>query len=211
MINLNDSLTIKYLKIPLIIFIIVIVVIGGAIYSLTLIKEDLMSEIHIKDRALKTTLKQVRFLRFQEEVYLKYGSKYQSSLLAGLVNELDRVKWTDELLKIQDKLLLHDFRIQFEAEQKMSQENVSNLSLSKDIFFYSRLNISTGTHSDLYVIDMFSLIDEMITPLYLIESCKLAGIVNRLENIKFIEDKPLFNLDCTMILFQSKPRKFKLK
>ena len=211
MIDLNDSLTVKYIKAPLIAFLISAIVVGGLAYFLESLKNDFESEEKTKDRALKTTLKQVKFLRFQENVYLEYGSKYQSSLLRGLVTELDRVKWTDALLKIQEKLLLHNFNIQFEAEEKISRNNVSNLSFSKNIFYYSRLNIATGTHSDLDVIKIMSLIDEMVTPFYLLESCDLVGNDNRLEKVKFLEDEPLFKLDCTLVLFQSKPRKFKLK
>ena len=150
-------------------------------------------------------------MRSQENLFIKYGAQYQGFLEDGLVNELDRVKWTDELLKTQKKLAFKDLSIQFEPEKKIIKRELKNLKMSKNIFYSSQLNITAGVHSDLDILELFKIIDQEITPLYLIKECKIVGDLNKLTKVFFNKDGALFTLKCSIILFQSKPREFNLK
>ncbi len=211
MLNLNDALLKDYTKIPFLLFLSALLIFSTATYYLHTEQEKLTDEISLKDRSLSTLLKQVRFLRSQKSSFLKYGSRYQAFIKEGLVTELDRVKWTDELFKIQKKLGLYNLNIQFEAEKKLTKKEAEYLKLTKNIFFYSRLNITAGVYSDLDVLKIMSLINTEITPLYIVKECTLSGEANKFFNPIFEKSKPLIQLSCSIILFQSKPNEFRLK
>lgn len=211
MLNLSDTLLKDYTRIPFLLFLSALLIFSTAIYHLYTEQEKLINNVSLKDRSLTTLLNQVRFLRSQKSSFLKYGSRYQAFIKEGLVTELDRVKWTDELFKIQKKLGLHNLNIQFEAERKLTKKEVKSLNISKDIFFYSRLNIRVGVYSDLDVLKVMSLINAEITPLYIVKECSLSGEANEFFKPKFKKNKPLIQLSCSIILFQSKPNEFRLK
>ena len=211
MLSVNDPLFNKYIKFPLISLLILLAIVTVGIYFFASTQEDLNSNLNSKDRELKVILKQIRFLRSQENLFIKYGAQYQGFLEDGLVNELDRVKWTDELLKTQKKLAFKDLSIQFEPEKKIIKRELKNLKMSKNIFYSSQLNITAGVHSDLDILELFKIIDQEITPLYLIPECKIVGDLNKLTKVFFNKDGALFTLKCSIILFQSKPREFNLK
>ena len=211
MISLNDPLFLQYIKKPLIILVVFLAVFTAIGYYFADLQNDYERIERANERSLTQILNQVKFLRSQKSLFVKYGSKYQESLENGLAHEIDRVKWTDELLKVQEKLSLYDFNIQFEAEQKITSNQSKYLKISKNIFYYAKLNILSGVHSDLDVLNIFNAIDKEITPLYLINSCELDGDPKRLNLNKFDKTKPLFNLKCSIVLLQAKPSKFNLK
>lgn len=211
MINLSDPLFLQYIKKPLIILVILLLLITGSAYYLLDLKDDFDRIVRAKDRSLTQIINQVKFLRSQEGLFIKYGSQYQEFLEAGLAHEVDRVKWTDQLLSIQKELALDGFNIQFEAEQKLTRKQVKHLKISKNIFYYSKLNILSGVHSDLDMLSIFNAIDEKITPLYLIDACELQGDPKRFNLRKLDKTNPLFNLKCSIVLLQAKPNRFNLK
>lgn len=211
MINISDPLFLQYIKKPLIILVILLLMITGLSYYILDLKDDFDRTVHLKDRSLTKIINQVKYLRAQESLFIKYGSQYQGFLEAGLAHEVDRVKWTDQLLSIQKKLSLDDFNIQFEAEEKLTRKQVKRLKISKDIFYYSKLNILSDVHSDLDMLSIFNAIDVKITPLYLIDACELQGDPTRFNLSKLDKVHPLFNLQCSIILLQAKPNRFNLK
>ena len=211
MLKLSDPLVQLYLKKLFIALVVLLLVIGTANHVINDFKEGLLAEEESKESVLRDIVRQVKFLRHQESIFLAYGDKYQYFIENGLVNKQDRVKWTDQLLVIQRALLLNPFKIQFEPEQKLTNEHVKHLKIAKDIFYYSRLNITAGMHSDLDVLVMFSKISENISPLYLVEGCDIKADVERLYKPIFMPNNALFSVKCSLILFQSKLSMFNLQ
>jgi len=211
MLDLNNPHLKRELKAPFLFFIIIFIIIVMVGYFFNSAQKELNEKISVKDRSLMVIINQVKFLRHQKDLFLKYGSKYKDFLEAGLVSELDRVKWTDGLLEIQKKLALYGFKLQFEAENKLTKKDIKYLKIFKNIFYYSRLNFSAGVYTDLDVLDILSMIDIKITPLYLVKDCSLKGDEKRFLEPVIDINNPLFRLDCSLIILQAKPRKFKLK
>ncbi len=211
MLMLSDVFFNRFIRNYLLIFIIIIVLFITMGYFFKLNQQQLTDNMSLKENELNAELSAIIFLQNQKRLFLNYGERYKKLLYGNLISEKDRVKWVDSLLIIQEKLVLHDFRVQFGPQHKLSPQGfLKYLIPTKDIFYYSKLNILAGIHSDLDVIKLFYLIDTMISPLYLVNNCNLETIRDDMLDIGFEVNRPLFNLDCSLILFQAEPRPFQL-
>lgn len=209
MINLHDPLLKRYLLIPVILTLVMTGLYFSSDYLLEEQRFQLSRDEKYKESQVDNIMRQVRFLRYQERLFLTYGEKYQELIGEGLVHRQDRVKWTDELLKIQRKLALTPFTIRFEPEQKLKQSDLARMKLEKDIFFFTRLNLSAGLQTDLDIVSLFDQITQNITPLYLVDKCHLAADLADIEQPKFDENKGRIRMSCSLILFEAKPNPFK--
>lgn len=209
-IELRDPLLKRYLTLPLIVLAVILVVFFGVNHFFSGIEQQLSQQTRSKTGQLNSILNQVRFLEHQQHLFERFGEKYKNFLKDGLVYRQDRVKWTDELLKIKQNLVLFPFSIQFEPEKKLTKENASNLVMEKDIFYSTNLNMNFGLHSDLDIVLLFDEIMTRITSFYLIKGCDLKADITKLEEVKFDPASPNINANCTIVLFQVKPREFKL-
>ena len=209
-IELNDPLLSQFLRIPLLIFLLVLASFGAINYFLGELNAEIRTASQSKTHQLDGILQQVLFLQRQEQIYQQFGEKYQQFLKEGLVNQQDRVKWTDELLKIKKNLLMSPFLIQFEPEQKLEKSNVKNLVIEKDIFYYTNLNIDAGLHTDLDILSLFDQISENITSLYLVKKCQLKANREKLTRAEFNPERAIIDAKCTIVLFQARPREFTL-
>lgn len=206
--QLNDPILMQYLRLPLLVFVVVIAVFGAANYFIDKVDSDINYREQMQSRELDSVLKQVLFLQRQEQLFHQYGEKYRRFLQEGLVHQQDRVKWTDELLKIKQLLVMTPFSIQFEPEKKLTKKDVKYLVIEKDIFYYTNLNVSAGLQTDLDILSLFDQISKNITPLYLVKKCKLKANREELNRAEFSPKKAVIDANCTMVLFQAKPREF---
>lgn len=208
--NWADSFIRQYVQKPALILLVLLLVFGGLAFGLLNYQESLEQDNQVTEHQLRNLLKQVRFLRTQEQLFQVYGKKYQAYLNEGLVYQQDRVKWTDELLKIKAQLNLVPFNFQFDAEQELTTKSVAHLQLEKNIFYYTQLHLDMGLMSDLDLLTVLDKIRENITPLFLVKGCEMSAHSEAIQKPKFTPNHSLFDAKCTLILFQAKPTPFKL-
>lgn len=207
--ELDVSLFKHYLKRPLIYFVLAAVLLGGANTLLSFQKQQMLTEQNAQKTQLRKLMRQVAFLRVQEQLFIKYGDKYQQLMQYGLVHQQNRVKWVDVLLDIQESLVMHPFTIQFEPEQILGRDRLQHFVIEKDIFYYTRLNLRAGLHSDLDFQRLIKRLSEEITPLFMVESCQLSKLPAGRSETLFIAEKPKLSLECAILLLEAKPNPFK--
>lgn len=208
--NLADNLFRQYVQKPAFVLLILLLGFGGLNYGLLQYQQDLQQNNDLSERHLKNLLKQIKFLRTQAQLFRSYGAKYQSYLNEGLVYQQDRVKWTDELLKIKTQLNLVPFNFQFDAEKQLEKNDVTQLKLEKNIFYYTQLHLTIGLMSDVDLLRVLERIHKYITPLFLVKGCEIIAHNDALQKPKFTPNSALFDAKCTLILFQAKPKPFRL-
>lgn len=181
----------------------------GGNYGLYLHKQQLQASVHSHKQQLESTTHQVQFLRDQIRLSKLYGQKYTALTNFGLTYNQSRVRWTDELLKIQKTLALKPFVIQFEPRQALQQRQLSTISLEKEIFYFTRLNLTMGMHADLDLLALFDHISKNITPLYFIERCHVVARPSYLKSPIFRFDTAGIRAECSLILLEAEPNEFK--
>ncbi|PLA75587.1 hypothetical protein CYQ88_01080 [Hydrogenovibrio sp. SC-1] len=207
--NLDVSLFKHYLKRPAIYFMLAAVLLGSANTFLAMQKQQMILDQNAQKSQLRKVIHQVEFLRIQEQLFLKYGDKYQQLMQYGLVHQQNRVKWVDALLEIQQFLVMHPFTIQFEPEQLLARDRFQQFVIDKDIFYYTRLNLRAGLHSDLDFQRLIQWLSEEVTPLFMVESCELSKLPAGRSETLFIAEKPKLFLECAILLLEAKPKPFK--
>ena len=207
--DLMVALIKRYLKWPLINLVISVTVLGGTNYLLMMQKQQLLAAERQQKSQLNNLIRQVTFLREQEQLFLKYGDKYQQLMKYGLVHQQNRVKWVDSLIDIQQSLLMHPFKIQFEPEQLLSRDRLESFMMNKDIFYYTRLNIQAGLHSDADLHRLIKRLSEEITPLFIVESCQLSKLPTTRGEKLFSAQRANILLECAILLLEAKPNAFK--
>lgn len=206
---LQDPLIKRFLWLPVGVFLVIGVLFVAIDYGFTYQVNKTQQQLKTQTAALDNIMRQVKFLRYQEQLYLTYGDKYQQLISHGLIHRQDRVRWTDILLSIQKELALKPFQFQYEPEQKLTQTYLEQIKIKKDIFYFTRLNITVGLHTDLDILRLIDAIAEKITPLFVVEKCHMGVTLNHLESPKFNPDNGMINAKCSFILFEAKPNPFK--
>jgi len=207
--NLHDPFLKRYVLLPSAMVAAIVLVYGLGSYLLEAQKTQLESQSRNEIAELNNLMRQVQFLRSQEQLFLTYGDKYQALTNEGGGGGEDRVKWADKLLKIQDELTLQPFAFQFEPEQKLTKKDLTRLKLDKDIFYFTRLNITAGLQSDLDMLRIFDRIQSNITPLFFINNCKIETTLPFLEAPAFKASEGRIRMECTIVSFEAKPNSFK--
>lgn len=195
--------------VPLLVFIFVAVIAGGLFYQLSLQNEKIEDSNQQLSIQVKRIIKQVLFLRRQEFLFNKYGSRYEELTKQGLVKDLDRVKWVDGLLSIKNKLLFNELIIQFEPEIKLKRQDFKHFNLNQNIFYYTRLNIDFGMLIDSDIFKLKDDIDQNITPIYKFDKCDLKLDDKKIGGLGFNPLSSNINARCSLIVFQAKPRLLK--
>ncbi|MGE4499086.1 MAG: hypothetical protein AB7C96_01930 [Hydrogenovibrio sp.] len=200
----------RYLAWPLGVLVATLLLIGLGRWFLLEQTHALQTHVQQQVAHLDRLVRQVEFLKKQAQLFHAYGEAYSQINPEDLVNQQGRVAWTDALLNIQKSLALKPFKIQFEPEKVLRQNDLKYIPLEKPIFFFTRLNLSAGLQSDRDILTLFQRISTDITPFFLIEGCDL----DRDANTK----SPVFNLNkggirmaCSLIFFEAKPRAFEGK
>ncbi len=211
MFKINDAMLGFYLKKPFWSLVILTSIFFAAGYLISVKEAKVFEEESVQESRLLQVQEEVNFLKNQEKLFALYGKKYKYFIERGLVSKQDRVKWTDGLLKIGNDNFFKPLDILFEPEQKLTSQQVKHLVIEKDIFYYTRLNITAGMYTDTDVIMMLKRINNEITPLYLVDKCEMITDILKLKDPVFIKGKPMFKVKCSIILFQSKPAMFNAK
>lgn len=195
----------RYLVVALSLLSVTLLVFLGGNYGLYLHKQQLQASIYSHKQELESVTHQVQFLRNQMRLSKLYGQKYGALTKFGSEYRQSRVQWTDGLFTIQKALALKPFIIQFEPRQMLQQRQLSSISLEKDIFYFTRLNLTLGVHSDSDIITLFERISKNITPLYFIEGCHIVARPSYLKSPTFHFEAAGIHAECSLILLEAEP------
>lgn len=208
---MNDPLLKKYILIPLIALGVLLSVIGLLGYQLM----DMKTQSETQNAELKKTarslIQDVRFLRRQQALYQQFGEEYESVIQNGLVKTFDRVKWVDALLRFKNELVMTPFTMQFEPQQKLEKAQFSSFKFKRNIFYYTRMNLTVGFQSDYDLITLNQLMTDKVSPLYSLEECDLKHERNPELNALFNPINGSITAKCSYVIFQAKPREAKQK
>lgn len=195
----------RYLIVALSLLSVTLLVFLGGNFGLYLNKQQLQASVHSHKQEFESVTHQVWFLRNQMRLSKRYGQKYRALTEFGSEYKQSRVQWTDGLFKIQKALALKPFIIQFEPRQALRQKQLSSITVEKDIFYFTRLNLSIGMHSDSDIITLFERISKNITPLYFIEGCHIVARPSYLKSPTFHFEAAGIHAECSLILLEAEP------
>ncbi len=196
----------RFIIIPSLVLFLSVFLFAGMGYFLFDIKVK-SAERNLQLKASATELiNQVQFLRRQQALYLQYGSEYKAILATGLAQDFDRVRWVDEMLQIKKELVAIPFVMQFEPERKIESEQFSFYSFTRDIFYYTRMNLDASFQTDHDLVLLNEMISTRISPLFALESCQVSIDKDALSDLQFDPDEGGFQTRCSFIIFQAKPR-----
>lgn len=205
----------SFLKDPLVkrfIFLPGLVVFAGlSVFGMSGLAQVELFEMAVVEQQAQTDnanryLQKVQFLRNQESLYQQYGDQYETLMQKGMVKDLDRVLWVDGLLKIKQQLQLAPMVIMINAEVLLESTDLKEFMIKNDIFYSTRINMSFGLQADTDLFRMLNLISSDISPHYFVEKCKLDQSFERSKNIEFNPLSGNIAGECSLIIFQSKPR-----
>jgi len=199
------------LKKPIWLLLLLTILAGGEIYATFVLENRLTQQFMQEKRELDDLMHQVKFLQEQYQLFQQYGAQYQQLTQQGLAKEQDRVLWADMLLHEKQRRWLNPIVIQFEAQKKLEASVFQQLKIASPIFYQTRVNLTLGTQTDLDIFTTLEDIEQLISPFFLLKSCKIEMILGNKDkaNIKFDSKQPNFSVICSLIFFNSKPSKFK--
>lgn len=200
----NDPLVKSFYTKIVIIFVLLVALVAGAWYGYEELKKELQAQERPKVQKLNSLRSQVQFLQQQVKLYFEYGDKYQELVKKGLVKQQDRVFWTDSLIKIKDEYLIPDMTFSFSPEKPLSSGQFSNIKLPNGMFFYSNVKIKMSLQHEEDLVRVFETVSQNISPLYLVDSCKL-GLKSRGHEVNANFDLTSGNVtaDCNLIVFHT--------
>jgi hypothetical protein len=155
---------------------------------------------------LNSLQSQVRFLQQQVRLYEQYGEKYEELIKKGLVKKQDRVFWTDSLIRLTDEYLIPNLKFSFSAEKVLSSGQFSHIKVPNNLFFFSRVELNMDLQHEEDLLRVFETISQKISPLYLVESCKIKLNDSDYEvNANFDLLKGNVSTNCSLIVFHTHP------
>ena len=168
------------------------------------IQKQLEAQERPKIQKLNNLRSQVKFLQQQVRLYYEYGDKYQELVEKGLVNQQDRVFWTDSLIGIKDEFLIPGMTFSFSPEKSLNSSRFKNIKIPNGMFYYSELSLKMSLQHEEDLVRIFESISQNITPLYLVQGCKTNLKSQGHEvNASFDLTSGNVNVDCTLILFHT--------
>jgi hypothetical protein len=121
------------------------------------------------------------------------------------------VLWADVLLQERQRLLLNPLSIQFEPQNPLQQNELEQLKLPANIFYRTQVNLRGGSLLDTDILTVVTDVDRFISRYFLVKSCRVKDNRNALMQQKY-EFNLLagnFSFDCSLVLFNSKPKPLK--
>ena len=202
----------RYIQQPLIVLVLLLLVLGGVFYGASQFETTLnQRQMETKDR-LDSLMRQVLFLREQYQLSQQYGERYQQLIKEGLSKEQDRVRWTDLLLQEKPLRWIHPITVQFEPQKLVQGNDLSLLKANAPIFYQTQVNLVMNTPLDTDVFSVLEDIEQHISPFFLLKSCSIQQQRDQ-NNVKlkmaFNKSNNAFEVNCALVLFNSKPRPFK--
>lgn len=205
---LKDPLILHYLRTPILVCVLAAGAIGAAISLLNYQQTKTVQQMVADEAELNNLIQQIRFLQYQATLYESYGDKYYQLINQGLANTQDRVKWTDALLLMKQQMVINPFSFQFEAQQPIESNQILTLKMTQPIFYVTNLNIKMTLHSDYDLFIFFEEFSRKITPLFLVNRCRIVSSVERMKQLEFDPVEGIIEASCVLSLFESKPRLF---
>ena len=178
----------------------------GAWYVVTEQEKAIQKVESQKLKDLNGLISQVNFLRSQVKLYQLYGDKYKDLVRKGIVKKQDRVFWVDSMIQMQQSLVMPKFTFKFSPEAVLSSGSFDRLKIDKSIFYYSLLNIKMALQHEGDLLTFLEAMNERVSPLYLVESCRTEMIEGELEDrqaLSFDIDKGNVTVDCSFVVFHS--------
>ncbi len=208
MLNLNsfvrDPIVQRFYKRLVIIFVLLVLLVGGAWYGYGEIQKELKAQERPKIQKLDSLRSQVKFLQQQVRLYYEYGDKYQELVKKGLVKQQDRVFWTDSLIKIKDEYVIPEMSFSFSPEKPLSSGQFSKIKLPNGMFFYSDLKLKMSLQHEEDLVRVFETISQNISPLYLVQGCNSEIKDNDYKvNANFDLTSGNVDIDCSLIIFHT--------
>jgi hypothetical protein len=208
--NLNsyfsDPIILRFLKRVVILLILLSGLFGLTWYGYEEMSKELKAQEKPKIQKLNSLQSQVRFLQQQVKLYEQYGEKYEELIKKGLVKKQDRVFWTDSLLSLTDEYLIPNLKFSFSAEKALSSGQFSHIKVPNNLFFFSRVELNMDLQHEEDLLRVFETISQKISPLYLVESCKIKLNDSDYEvNANFDLLKGNVSTNCSLIVFHTHP------
>lgn len=170
----QDPLIKRYLFALIFLLITLGLLIGGAWYGFQEVNKELAIQKAPKVKQLNGLQSQVKFLQKQLKLYEQYGAKYEQLIAKGLVKKQDRVFWTDRLISFKQDLLMPKFTFNFLPEKPLSSGLFQNLKVPRKLFYFSRIKFTMSMQHEEDVLRLLEMVNEKVSPIYLLESCDLA-------------------------------------
>ncbi len=179
---------------------------AGSWYIITEEQKEIQKVESKKIEELNSLRSQVDFLRSQVKLYYLYGDKYKELVRKGIVKKKDRVFWVDSLVQMQQSLVIPNFTFKFSPETLLASKHFENITIDKNIFYFSHLNLQMNLQHDGDLLTFLEAVNERISPLYLIDSCRTSMSLQNLEEqkeIKFDHEKGNIQVECSLTIFHS--------
>ena len=168
------------------------------------VEKELQAQERPKVQKLNGLQSDVRFLQRQLMLYRQYGDKYEELIKQGLVEQLDRVFWTDALVKLSEQYIIPSLKFTFSAEKPLTSALFTNITIPNRVFYYSRVNLNMSLQHEEDLLRVFETISQNISPFYLVESCKtklINGKAHVEANFNLLKGNVI--ADCTLIVFNT--------
>lgn len=200
----QDALIKRYFLALLIVLILLAGSAAGAWYGFQELNKDLAVQKAPKVKKLNELQSQVAFLQKQLKLYEQFGAKYEELIAKGLVKKQDRVFWTDKLIGFKQDLVMPKFSFNFMPEKPLTSGLFAKLQVPNKLFYFSRIKFTMDMQHEEDVLRMLEMINEKVSPIYLLESCEMT------LNDKDYEVTANFNLTngnvkavCTIVAFHT--------
>lgn len=151
---------------------------------------------------------QLRFLKSEQHLEPQYRHLYQYLKNSGVLGAKLRVKWTDELLVLKDKLQLQPMRIRFGQEKRLTQTS-SERAEGNHAIYVRRLELTMGMQSDLDILTVFQTIRQQVTPVFTVNGCRIKRHVANNVPAKFNRVSAPFLAKCSVTIYRVSPKPFK--
>jgi len=218
--NSFKGLIIRRLVLPyLVLFILAVAAVGGPSYYLYGEVERLQQELRVVHRKFQTLYGDVRFLLDQYRLYKKYGDAYFNLEQRGLVTDVKRARWVDELLLFTYAYMYDGYRSTFQPYKPVQKVSVARYRVPPKLFYRNPLTVTAKLPLDVDFLRFHQYLQKRITPFSYVDTCELfseqtlqqarAGdrIVSSLLSSKHQAGN--VTMRCTFDIITAQPRKRK--
>lgn len=172
--NSFKGLVIRRLVLPYaILFILAAAVVGGPSYYLYGEVERLKQELQVVHRKFQTLYGDVRFLLDQYRLYKKYGDAYFNLEQRGLVTDVKRARWVDELLLFSYAYMYDGYRSTFQPYKPLQNVSVARYRVPSKLFYRNPMVVNAKLPLDVDFLRFHQYLHEHITPFSYVSNCEL--------------------------------------
>lgn len=191
-------------QVPLVIFLLLVLSFVVSVYWLQNVGHQQSQQNTLKLQELKRLQIEVNNLLEQEAFYHKYGELYQHLTDNDLLQQQDRVFWTDQLIRLKSRLNMPRFRFNFLPEKPLTPRILEYIKLPNTPFHFSRIKLDMRLQHELDLFRFFDALNRRVSPTYLVESCQLS-LNNNVYRPVATFDLSQGNVSalCTLVVFHT--------